>query len=54
MAGLGLFFKDDILNILLALHQTTLQSGVDGEYRRGYDAALIAIAMAMGISLEVI
>ena len=49
--GLDIFFKDDIKNILVALHQTTLQSGADGEYRRGYEAALVSLALAVGIQL---
>jgi len=49
MAGLELFFKDDILNILTSLHQATLQSGAEGEYRRGYEAALLSMALAFGL-----
>ena len=52
--GLGGFFKDDIKNILVALYQTTLQSGVGGDYRRGYEAALVSTALAFGITLTIL
>ena len=54
MAGLDIFFKDNIKNILVALHQTTLQSGVAGDYRRGYEAALVSLALAFGIKLTIL
>jgi len=47
--GLDLFFKDDIYHILVALHQAMLSTGVDGDYRRGYEAALTATALAFGL-----
>ena len=54
MTGLDIFFKDDLKNILVALHQTTLQSGADGEYRRGYEAALVSLALAFGLTLTIL
>ena len=52
--GLDLWDKDDIENVLLSLHQTTLQSGVDGDYRRGFEAALMGLALAFGIRPNII
>lgn len=52
--SLDLWGKDDIRNILLALHQTTLQSGIDGEYQRGFEAALVGLALAFGITLTIL
>lgn len=49
--GLDLWGKEDIENVLLSLHQTTLQSGVDGDYRRGFEAALVGLALAFGIEV---
>ena len=51
--SLGVWFDYDIQNILISLYQSTLQSGVDGEYRRGYEAALVSTALAFGIELPV-
>ena len=51
--GLDLLWdEDDIKNTLLSLHQATLQSGVDGEYLRGYESALVSIALACGVELK--
>ena len=49
--SLDLWDKDGIENVLLSLHQTTLQAGVDGDYRRGFEAALVGLALAFGIAL---
>lgn len=51
MPGLDLWGKDDIENVLLSLHQTTLQSGADGDYQRGFEAALVGLALAFGIEV---
>lgn len=50
--GLDLWDIEDIENILLSLHQATLQARADGDYRRGYEAALISTALAFGIDLK--
>ncbi len=53
--GLELWDNEDIEkieNVLLSLHQATLQAGVDGEYRRGFESALISVALAFGIDLH--
>ena len=47
--GLDLWDRGDIENTLLSLHQATLQSGVDGDYRRGFEAALVSVALAFGL-----
>jgi len=52
--GLNLWDKEDIENILLSLHQATLQSGADGEYGRGYEAALVSVALAFGVELKTV
>ena len=52
--SLDLWDRGDIENTLLSLHQATLQSGVDGEYRRGYEAALVSVALACGVELEIV
>ena len=52
MTSLGVFFDHDIRAVLLALHQTIVQSGADGEFLRGYETALIAVALAHGVELE--
>ena len=48
--GLDLWGKEDIKNVLLSLRQATLQSGVDGDYRRGFEAALASTALAFGLA----
>ena len=50
--SLDLWGKEDIENVLLSLHQTTLQSGADGDYQRGFEAALVALALAFGIEVN--
>ena len=47
--SLDLWDKADIENVLLSLHQTTLQSGANGDYRRGFEAALVGLALAFGL-----
>ena len=48
--GLDLWGKEDIQNTLSALHQTMLRSGADGDYRRGFEAALLSTALAFGLN----
>jgi len=47
---MDIVFKDDIRAILLALCHANLQNGVDGEYCRGYEAALTGVALAVGLA----
>jgi len=49
--GLDIFFREDIEHILLAARQAMLDAGGDGEFRRGFEAALIAVALATGIAV---
>ena len=48
--SLDLWGKDDIGNILLSAWVTMQQGGGDGEYRRGFEAALGALAVAFGLA----
>ena len=50
--GLGIWFKDEIKNILLAARLSMLNSGGDAEYRRGFETALVCVAQSFGIALE--
>ena len=52
MSGQNIWFKADIKNTLHSLYHATLQTGVDGDYRRGYEAALLSVALAFGIEVE--
>ncbi len=45
----NLFLRDDIANALASAYGTMLVSGGNGEFARGFVAALTAIAMALGI-----
>jgi len=50
--GLGVWFREDIRHILLATRLGMLNSGGDGEYRRGFEAALVVVAQSIGIEQE--
>ena len=50
--GLDIWFRDDIRNVLLAARQTMLATGGDGEYRRGFEAALVTLALAFGLDVR--
>lgn len=54
--GIEMWFKDDIKNILLSVNASSADTARWAEaphavaYRRGYQAALCAVALACGIS----
>ena len=50
--GLDIWFSDDIRNVLLSSRQTMLATGGDGEYRRGFEAALVTLALAFGLDVR--
>ena len=52
--SLDIWFKSDLRNVLVGLHQSIMQTGVDGEFRRGYEAALISFALALGIEVTLL
>ena len=45
-----LWFADDIGQVLLAARTNLLLAGVDGDYRRGFEAALVTVAIALGLA----
>lgn len=55
--GLGVWFKDEIKNVLLSLDAANLDIAQNvpthemALYRKGYEAAIQAMALAFGISL---
>ena len=49
LAQFRLIYQEDIVNALTAAHGTMLATGGNGEFARGFIAALAAIALAFGI-----
>ena len=48
---IGMWFTDDLANLLRGLALAALPAG-DSEYQAGFQAALCAVAMALGIPFE--
>jgi hypothetical protein len=48
MTGLGMWFRDDLANMLQAIALAGLHAGTP-EYQSGFHAALLAVALAFGI-----
>lgn len=52
--SLEIYYPQDIQNVLLAAEQATIEAGADGEYLRGYMAALNTLALAFGVDKPLI
>ncbi len=48
--GLAVYYPTDIRNALIAAEQATTTAGAEGEYLKGYRAALTTIALAFGLT----
>ena len=48
--SLEVYYAPDIHNALLAAEQATREAGADGEYLRGYLAALNTLALNFGLA----
>lgn len=48
---IGMWFADDLANVLRGIALAAMTAG-DSEYRAGFQAALIAVAVALGIPTE--
>ena len=46
--SVGMWFKDDLANLLRSLALAALPAGTD-EYQAGFQTALLAVAVALGI-----
>ncbi len=49
LAQFRLIYQEDIVNALTAAHGTMLVTGGNGEFARGFIAALAAVALVFGI-----
>ena len=47
--GLEVYYRKDVVNAILAAEQATESAGGDGRYLEGYRAALVTIALALGL-----
>jgi len=47
-AGIGMYFQDDILNILTG-HVLTVEVMPEGDFRDGFMAALVVVAASFGL-----
>jgi hypothetical protein len=48
---LEIWFRGDLQNLLLAVQEASEQAGGGSEYRRGFEDAIKALALAFGVQL---